>query len=121
MTWFADRSLSKHPAFDLYKEHFDIRFAGGAVMNIVQLLTQPQSIYCKAPKPVLGGCAIWDLAAVALMVEECAGHTCFFDGHPLHLNRPETHFFNDVGLFFASADVDADKALALIKELGAHV
>ena len=115
--WYADSSLGNHPAFSTFEEQFDIRFAGGAVMNVLQLLRDPMAIYCKAPKPQLGGCAIWDLAAVALMLKECGGHACFFDGSQLNLNRPETVFFNDVGLLFVGARVDLRRQLSRMQEL----
>ena len=74
-------------------------------MNSLQLLSTPKSIYLKAPKSSLGGCAIWDLAAVSLILEECQAQAHFYDGRALHLNRSSI-FFNDVGLAFCSADLD---------------
>ena len=67
-TWFADRSLKKHRYYERYRANFSIRFVGGAVMNSLQLLNTPKSVYLKAPKSSLGGCAIWDLAAVSLIL-----------------------------------------------------
>ena len=83
-------------------------------MNIVQLLTYPNSIYVKAPKGELGGCAIWDLAAVAQMLHESGGTTAFYDGHPLSLNRHKSVYFNDVGLVFAGRDVPFEKLRELL-------
>jgi fructose-1,6-bisphosphatase/inositol monophosphatase family enzyme len=117
-TWFADRSLPTYPYYPQIKVHFDIRFVGGAVMNCLQLLTEPNSVYVKATKKARSGCAIWDLAAVALMVEEHSGSVRTFDGGPLHLNRSESVFFNDVGFAFASADVDVDALLARVHSIG---
>ena len=105
MKWFADQSLKRHPRFSTYQRTFEIRFMGGAVVNLLQLLVEPNSCYCKAPKAALGGCAIWDLAAVALMLQERGGEMSFYDGSLLDLNRPESIFFNDVGLAFASPDL----------------
>ncbi|MGB0590021.1 MAG: inositol monophosphatase family protein [Myxococcota bacterium] len=112
LQWFADRSLRNHPRFEEYEARFDVHFMGGAVLNVLQLLTQPRSVYLKAPKAEVGGCAIWDLAAVALMVTECSGSARCFDGRALPLNRADSVFFNDVGLAFASADVDVLRCLA---------
>jgi fructose-1,6-bisphosphatase/inositol monophosphatase family enzyme len=117
-TWFADRSLPTYPHYPLIKAHFDIRFVGGAVMNGLQLLTEPNSVYVKATKKAQSGCAIWDLAAVVLMVEECSGSVRTYGGGPLHLNRPESVFFNDVGFAFASADVDVDALLVRLHAIG---
>ncbi len=103
--WFADRSLRSHPDFERFQAEYEIQFIGGAVMNVLQLLTQPKSCYVKAPKKALGGCAIWDLAAVSLMLTERSGSACTYDGGALHLNRQESVFFNDVGLLFTSPDV----------------
>jgi fructose-1,6-bisphosphatase/inositol monophosphatase family enzyme len=116
-TWFADRSLPTYPYYESVKAHFDIRYVGGAVMNALQLLTEPNSVYVKATKKAQSGCAIWDLAAVALMVEECSGSVRTYDGGPLHLNRSESVFFNDVGFAFASADVDIDAFLERVQAI----
>ncbi|MAY80045.1 MAG: hypothetical protein CL930_04585 [Deltaproteobacteria bacterium] len=112
ITWFADRSLPTYPYYAHIKEHFDIRFVGGAVMNGLQVLTEPNSVYIKATKKAKSGCAIWDLAAVALMVEEQAGGVRTYHGEPLNLNRSESVFFNDVGFAFTSADVEVQAFLA---------
>ena len=114
--WIADRSLRGHPHFNHYQADFDVRFVGGAVMNILQLLTEPNSCYVKAPKTSLGGCAIWDLAAVSLMLEERSGSVQLYDGAPLHLNREDRLFFNDVGLVFTSPDLDFETITARVKE-----
>ena len=105
-TWMADRSLRSHPHFNQLEKDYDLRFKGGAVINILHLLTCPNSMYFKMPKTSLGGCAIWDLAAAALMLMECGGHASFHDGSPLHLNRENSLYFNDVGLLFASQGMD---------------
>lgn len=116
-TWFADLSLRDHPNFDQLQSHFKIRFAGGAVMNTLQLLTHAKSCYCRTPKKDLGGCAIWDLAAVSLMLEEHLGSARFYDGSPLHLNRSESVFFNDRGLAFTSAGANIEVLLEQVKAL----
>ena len=78
------------------------------MVNALQLLTVPNSVYAKATKASRSGCAIWDLAAVALMIEEHGGTASTFDGRPLDLNRPESVFFNDVGFAFTCVGVDGD-------------
>ena len=75
------------------------------------------SCYLKSPKADLGGCAIWDLAAVTLMLREGGGSACHYDGGRLDLNREKSIYFNDVGLCFASADLDADELLAQLKDV----
>ena len=116
-TWFADRSLPTYPYFAAVEAHFEVCFVGGAVMNALQLLTEPNSVYVKATKKAVSGCAIWDLAAVALMVEEHLGGVRTYDGGVLHLNRAETVFFNDVGFAFTSADVDIDGFLPRLQDI----
>lgn len=106
--WFADRSLKNHPHFEYYNTQFDIQFIGGAVMNVLHLLSTPNSCYCKAPKAALGGCAIWDLAAVSLMVHEFNGTARFYNGERLNLNRAESLYFNDVGFIMTSPDLSFD-------------
>jgi len=118
ITWFADQSLRGHPCFACFDEKFELRFIGGAVTNILQLMTVPRSCYCKAPKPELGGCAIWDLAAVSLMLTELEGTAEFYDGSSLNLNRPESIFHNDVGLAFTSPDLSAREVVQFMKSLG---
>ena len=115
--WYADQTLKKHPCFKTYESNFDIRFVGGAVVNCIQLLRHPNGIYVKEPKESLGGCAIWDLAAVTLMLRESGAHARHYDGTPAHLNRAESIFFNDVGLAYASANVDLDQILAQTKDM----
>ena len=86
-------------------------------MNTIQLLLEPSSCYCKPPKKATGGCAIWDLAAVVLLLQEANGTASSFDGAPLSLNRSSTVYFNDVGLIFASSDVVHSELLELMTEL----
>ena len=40
------------------------------MINCLHLLQTPGSVYFKMPKKELGGCAIWDVAAVSLMLQE---------------------------------------------------
>ena len=108
---FADPSLRQHPGFESLQERFEVCFVGGAVMNAIHVLTVPNSVYLKFPKPDLGGCAIWDLAAVSLMLEEVSGTVRTAHGEALSLNREQSVYFNDVGLVMASADLDADTLL----------
>jgi len=89
-------------------------------MNALQLLTESNSVYLKAPKKALGGCAIWDLAAVTLMLEECSCSVRAYGGGSLHLNRRESVFFNDVGFALVSADVEVDSLLERVQSIGSQ-
>ena len=104
--WFADRSLKSHPNYEAHASNFDVRFVGGAVMNGIHVLTTPNSVYAKAPRAALGGCAIWDLAAVSLMVQEQGGSVQAHNGQRLPMNRAETVYFNDAGFLVSSADLE---------------
>ena len=116
MQWYADQSLKTHVHYARYKTQFDIRFVGGAVMNIINLLIGGNGCYCKSPKPTLGGCAIWDLAAVSLMVTEHGGSIRDYNGAPLNLNRKKSLYYNDVGLVVVSSDLRHDTVLARIRQ-----
>ena len=118
VTCFADRSLERHPDFEEYQVRFDIRFVGGAVVNSLHVLADPTSVYLKPPKPSVGGCAIWDLAAVSLMLSECGGSVSSFDAQPLSLNRPESPFFNDIGLAFGGVGVDMEAIFSSLRTIG---
>ena len=87
-------------------------------MNVLQLLSDPQGCYVKHPKPERGGCAIWDLAAVSLMVSEMSGQVLFFNGESLDLNRREGAFFNDVGLMVTGAHVSATAVMQRLARSG---
>ena len=117
LTWFADRSLRQQPNFEQLQNHFDIQFAGGAVINCIQLLSQPNGVYMKMPRKTLGGCAIWDLAAVTLMLTECSGSAKTFEGEPLRLNRRESNYFGDIGLVLSGARVSFDALLHEVNNL----
>ncbi len=119
--WYADRSLKRHPRFEAYTAAFHVRFEGGAVMNGIHVLTQPNSIYAKGPKPTRGGCAIWDLAAVSLMIQESGGSVQTYGGKPLPLNRPHTVYFNDVGFLMSSGDSGGAHALQQIRLIDASL
>ena len=103
---FADRSLEDSSCWEALESISDIHFLGGAVVNALSVMLNPGSVYIKPPKKALGGGAIWDFAAVSLMLEECGGTAQTFYGKPLPLNRSEGVYFNDLGVVFAGLDVD---------------
>ena len=115
---FLDRSFKKHPWYEMLNTMFETHFVGGAVMNVLNLLKNPRSFYMKAPKKRLGGCAIWDLAAVSLFCEQIGGSCQFFDGSKMHFNRKETLYFNDVGFVFTGSGVSYDEVMQLLLEKG---
>lgn len=99
---FVDHSLTQHSSFDSLEEKFEVIYAGGAVMNTIGVLLNENAAYFKYPKPMRGGGAIWDFAAVKLILEEAGGSMTDFSGNELHFNRKKTKYFNDVGILAAS-------------------
>lgn len=116
--WLADRSLPSYPYYEGVKTQYTIRYVGGAVLNALQLLTVPNSVYAKATKASKSGCAIWDLAAVVLMINEQGGSVRTYDGATLSLNRAESIFFNDTGFAMTCPDMDMEAFLRDLRRLG---
>jgi 3'(2'), 5'-bisphosphate nucleotidase len=96
--FFADRSIKNSPNYSELKEKFDIRFSGGSVMNAINVLTHPNAFYLKYPKQETGGCAVWDLAATSLILEEAGGSMTGHNGEKLNFNPNDSVFFNKTGL-----------------------
>jgi 3'(2'), 5'-bisphosphate nucleotidase len=84
-------------------------------MNTISVLLNPNSFYFKYPKKEEGGCAIWDLAAVSLILTEAGGIFTDFMGNSLNFNSPSTLYFNHVGLM-ASSSPDALKSIQVYIE-----
>lgn len=99
---FADQSLQQAPNYPNLEKNFTVHFTGGAVMNALSVLLHPMACYFKYPKKETGGCAIWDLAAVSLIVKEAGGVMTDFQGKALSFNRPDTLYFNQEGLMVCS-------------------
>ena len=118
ITLVLDRGFTEHPWYPALSSRFDIVFVGGAVMNVVQTLWTPRSFYMKVPKKRLGGCAIWDLAAVSIVSQHSGGSAQFFDGSRLHLNRPERLYFNDVGFIFCGVHYSYREVIQELTALG---
>ena len=104
-SFVLDAGFAKHPWHTELCKLFEIRFIGGAVMNAIEILHHPHSIYLKTPKYRMGGCAIWDLAAISLLIQNAGGTVHTFDGSPLLLNREHSLYFNDVGFVFTGAAI----------------
>ena len=85
-------------------------------MNGIGLLNHGRAFYMKPPKKRQGGCAIWDLAAIARIIENNGGEAVCFDGTPLPLNRPY-EYFNDLGFIFTSPDLSYREVITNLKSL----
>ena len=116
LRWYADSSLQQHPRFERVQERFDVSFPGGAVTNALHVLSDPRGVYIKPPRDGPGGCAIWDLAAVTLMIREVGGSALTFAGEPLGLNPPESEFLASTGFILTGSKVDP---ASVLRELGA--
>jgi fructose-1,6-bisphosphatase/inositol monophosphatase family enzyme/thiamine kinase-like enzyme len=112
-----DIGFKTHPWFESLNTLFDIQFVGGAVMNVLHLLQHPRAFYMKPPKKRLGGCAIWDLAAVSLLCLQSGGSVQSYEGNPLPLNRSDKLYFNDIGFVFTGSDVKFDHLKDILKQL----
>lgn len=75
---------------------------GGAVMNGISTIELAPAIYYKHPKPELGGGSIWDFAASSIIQSEAGGYNSNFHGSTLDLNRKDSTFMNQAGVFFSS-------------------
>ena len=110
----ADRSLPKHPRFELTIERLralaaecghgelEAHLSGGAVMNALWVLERAPACYFKFPKPQAGGGSLWDYAATACIYRELGAWCSDFEGRPLDLNRADSSFMNHRGVLFAS-------------------
>lgn len=99
---FADLSLIKQKEFSDLSKKFEVIFGSGAVMNAISCIESPPAIYIKPPKKEKGGGSIWDFAATSLIINEAAGLATDFFGRPLKLNRPDTTYMNQDGVYFSS-------------------
>ena len=112
-----DIGFKTHPWFESLNSMFHIQFVGGAVMNVLHLLQHPRSFYMKPPKKRLGGCAIWDLAAVSLLCQQSGGSVQTYDGNPLPLNRNDKLYFNDIGFIFTGSALAFDTIKNRLEQL----
>ena len=112
-----DIGFKTHPWFELLNSMFQIQFVGGAVMNVLHLVQHPRSFYMKPPKKRLGGCAIWDLAAVSLLCQHAGGSVQTYNGKTLPLNRNDKLYFNDIGFVFTGSALPFDTIKEQLKQL----
>ena len=95
---FADRSLQNQCNTKQLQKFFNLHYTGGAVANCLHVIQTPNSCYFKPPKPQKGGCAIWDLAGVALLAESRGLKLTGFNSEELNFNSPKSLYFNETGL-----------------------
>jgi len=75
---------------------------GGSVLNAMLVLENGPACMLKFPKKENGGGSIWDFAATACIYQELGLPATSFSGGRLELNRKETTFMNQQGVFYAN-------------------
>jgi fructose-1,6-bisphosphatase/inositol monophosphatase family enzyme len=98
LNFYADLSIRQADNFQALQKNFQLYFCGGSVMNIMNVMQDLHGVYFKYPKKELGGCAIWDLAAASLILQEAGGSITSFTGKELNYNRKHSLYFNAEGL-----------------------
>lgn len=115
LTIFADRSFEDSRNFEEFAKNFDIHFPGGAVVNTINVMLMSDSCYFKEPKTAEGGCALWDLAAVDLILKEAGGVLSDLHGNALNFNQPESLYFNESGFIAATDERVHKRIIELLK------
>ncbi len=109
LEWYADGSMLLEPNI----EELRIRMRGlgyddgsitgcGAVVNAIKVMNAPKGCYFKLPAERHGGGCIWDFAATALFFSELGLVSTYYDGSPFYFNRPDSIYFNDTGVMYAT-------------------
>ena len=117
---FADESLKSSQYYEKIQNDFRVNFKGGAVVNVMNIILCDNGTYFKFPKKAVGGCAIWDLAAVSLILTEVGGVVTDHLGHKMTFNNPDTIYFNKSGFLMASNQATAERTLKQIHDITAH-
>ncbi len=80
-----------------------IEIAGaGAVLNAILAVEKGPALMVKLPKKENGGGSIWDYAATTCIYNELGLHATSYNGQKLDLNKKESCYMNQEGVFFAN-------------------
>lgn len=113
-TYVTDRKLKDTPGADTIENvlnenaerlGLDVvnEIAGaGSVLNGIHVLENGPACMLKLPKKESGGGSIWDFAATACMYHELGLPATNFEGGKLNLNRKESTFMYQEGIFYAN-------------------
>lgn len=127
-TLITDRSFHTHPHYEavmrslkelahLYGfDEIKVLCQGGAAMNALWVIEHAPAGYLKLPKPQNGGGCIWDFAASQCIFKEMGLWVTDALGAELHLNHPETIYFNKAGIFYCSHKPLAESFLKCIEK-----
>jgi 3'-phosphoadenosine 5'-phosphosulfate (PAPS) 3'-phosphatase len=74
----------------------------GSVLNAILVLENGPACMVKLPKKESGGGSIWDFAATACIYQEFGLPVTNFEGGRLDLNRKDSTFMNQEGIFYAN-------------------
>lgn len=74
----------------------------GSVLNGILVLENGPACMCKFPKKESGGGSIWDFAATACIYQELGLPATNFEGGRLDLNRKDSSFMNQEGVFYSN-------------------
>jgi 3'-phosphoadenosine 5'-phosphosulfate (PAPS) 3'-phosphatase len=74
----------------------------GSVLNGILVLENGPACMVKLPKKENGGGSIWDFAATACIYQEFGLPVTNFEGGRLDLNRKDSTFMNQEGIFYAN-------------------
>lgn len=115
LTIFTDRSELEKPEFEPIARALQAQWGacGGAVMNSIWCLENPDACYFKLPKQAIGGGAYWDFAATACLFSEAGLWVSDAQGEPLDFNRADSVLMNQHGILFATDHAIAQRFLAL--------
>ena len=77
-----------------------------------------QGCYIKHPKAEKGGCAVWDLAACSLILQEAGGSMTGFNGEALSFNKKDSLFYNQEGLIVCGNELVRNEVKQFLKGAG---
>ena len=101
-TEMFDRLQSELPSLEV--QSLRVKESFGAVMQAINVIQRPNSIYFKVPKKEFGGGSSWDFAATVCIANEMNTHVSDAKGNPLTLNSQKSTFMNEKGVLFASSE-----------------
>lgn len=114
LTYTIEKSLSELPRKDEFiailnreKEKLNLdklkeHFGSGSVLNAIAVAENRPAIMFKFPKKEKGGGSIWDYAATACIFNELGLQVTDFQGQKLDLNRKESTYMNQSGVFYSN-------------------
>ena len=117
LTYVTDRKLKDTPRAALIERLLNEKVeklsltevreidGAGAVLNGIFVLENGPACMLKLPKKESGGGSIWDFAATACIYQELGLLATNFEGGNLDLNRKDSTFMNQEGVFYANLEV----------------